>query len=180
MKVYLMNWWKMRKPNILDTVDRCKTIGFAIFVFGLLWLYVTNVEYMWMPFALYILILANRVVDMKKKKQNDDMYDPEVPDAVDKIIQQCFDEFILMNTGYQKEHYINQTEEQEIVNRMIDKVSERISDTIYTKLELYYNSAAVPDIVANKIYMAVMAYVIENNKTKTSVKSKAPDILQSI
>ena len=180
MKVYLMNWWKMRKPNILDTVDRCKTIGFAIFVFGLLWLYVTNVEYMWMPFALYILILANRVVDMKKKKQNDDMYDPEVPDALDKIIQQCFDEFILMNTGYQKEHYINQTEEQEIVNRMIDKVSERISDTIYTKLELYYNSAAVPDIVANKIYMAVMAYVIENNETKTSVKSKAPDILQSI
>ena len=180
MKSRLLNWWKTRKPNVLEMIDKCRTIGFAIFIFGLIWLYFTDIEYMWMPFALYILILANRVVEMKKKKQNDDMYDPEVPDALDKIIQQCFDEFILMNTGYQKEHYINQTEEQEIVNRMIDKVSERISDTIYTKLELYYNSAAVPDIVANKIYMAVMAYVIENNKTKTSVKSKAPDILQSI
>ena len=63
---------------------------------------------------------------------------------------------------------------------MIDKVSERISDTIYTKLELYYNSASVPDIVANKIYMSVMAYVIENNKTKTTIKPKAPDVMQSI
>ena len=180
MKSRLLNWWKTRKPNVFEMTDKCRTIEFAIFVFGLIWLYFTDIEYMWMPFALYILILANRVVDMKKKKQNDDMCDPEVPDALDKIIQQCFDEFILMNTGYQKEHYINQTEEREIVNRMVDKVSERISDTIDTKLELYYNSASVPDIVANKIYMAVMAYVIENNKTKTSVKSKAPDVMQSI
>ena len=42
MKVYLMNWWKMRKPNVFDMIDKCKTIGFAIFVFGLLWLYVTS------------------------------------------------------------------------------------------------------------------------------------------
>lgn len=180
MKVYLLNWWKMRKPNALDMVDRCKTIGFAIFAFGLLWLYVTDVQYMWMPFALYILILANRVVNMKKKKQNDDMYDPNVPDALDKIIQQSFDEFILMNAGFRKEHYINQTEEREIVDRMIDKVSDRISETVYTKLELYYNSTAVPDIVANKIYMAVIAYVIENNKTKSSVSTKASDVMQSI
>lgn len=179
MKVYLMNWWKMRKPNVLDMIDKCKTIGFAIFVFGLLWLYVTNVEYMWMPFVLYILILANRVVDMKKKKQNDDMYDATVPDALDKIIQQSFDEFIMMNAGFQKEHYINQSEEREIVDRMIDKVSDRISETLYTKLELYYNAAAVPDIVANKIYMEVIAYVIENNKTKSSVNT-TPDVMQSI
>ena len=128
MKSRLLDWWKTRKPNVLEMIDKCRTIGFAIFVFGLVWLYFTKVEYMW----------------------------------------------------YQKEHYINQTEEREIVDRMIDKVSERISDTIYTKLELYYNSASVPDIVANKIYMAVMAYVIENNKTKTSVKSKTPDVMQSI
>ena len=69
MKSRLLDWWKTRKPSILEMIDKCRTIGFAIFVFGLVWLYFTKVEYMWMPFALYILILANRVVEMKKKKQ---------------------------------------------------------------------------------------------------------------
>ena len=35
MKSRLLDWWKTRKPSILEMIDKCRTIGFAIFVFGL-------------------------------------------------------------------------------------------------------------------------------------------------
>ena len=69
-----------------------------------------------------------------------------------------------------------------MIDKMVDMVSERISDTIKEKLEAYYDRDSVPNIVSSKIYMAVMAYVITQNQPKDDlpVKKENQPIMRDI
>lgn len=115
----------------------------------------------------YCMVILNRRTNVKEEEIKNKVYDANVPLALDKIINDAFDEYLILNRGYKDEDVpINSTEEKQIVMTLIDSVSARISDEMNIKLSLFYNKSAVPDIISTKIYMSVLAYVIEHNKPK--------------
>lgn len=117
--------------------------------------------------VLYSFMILNRRTNVIEKEFETKLYDPNVPKALDNIIDEAFNEYIFMNIGFKKDNdYINAEEEREIISNMIDSVSSRISSTMLMKLEAFYNKDMVPNIISEKIYMAVTAYVVENNRPK--------------
>lgn len=91
---------------------------------------------------------------------------PSIVEMLDAFIEECFTDYIILNTDFVKDKYISDTEEQKIVNSLVDIVSARISATMYKQLSVYYNEKALPTIISNKIYQVVMNYSIETNATK--------------
>jgi hypothetical protein len=123
--------------------------------------------------VLYTFMILNRRTNVKEKEFEAKLYDANVPKALDTIIDEAFNEYIFMNIGFKKDNdYINAEEEREIINNMIDSVSSRISSTMLMKLEAFYNKDMVPNIISEKIYMAVTAYVVENNRPKPDHNKK--------
>lgn len=125
---------------------------------------------------LYGFMILNRRTNIKETKIKLEAYDPNIPVALDAVIDEAFNEYILFNKGYQKgKVYIKATEEREIINTMVNSVSARISDTMMDKLNAYYNDEMVPEIISAKIFMAVTAYVAENNRTDSTPTKKEVD-----
>ena len=119
----------------------------------------------------YILYKTNIQLEHKTKLLSIEMYDPEIPQILDKIIAEAFDEYFLYNKGFEKDkEYINGDEEKQILNTMINSVSSRLSESTLAKLEAYYNKDMVPNIISSKIYMLITAYVAQNNVPEGSSK----------
>lgn len=95
-----------------------------------------------------------------------------IVELLDEFIEQCFSDYIILNTEYVKDNYISDIEEMHIVNSLVDIVSDRISTTMYKQLSVYYNEQAIPVIISNKIYQVVMNYVITTNATKEIPEDK--------
>ena len=126
----------------------------------------------------YILYKTNDQLKKRDQRFELELYDDKVPEILDKIIDESFNEFFILNKGFEKEKsHINSTEEKEILNSMINIVSSKISYSTMAKLEAYYNKAMVPDIISTKIYMVITAYVAQNN---VPIKDKPDKLLKSI
>ena len=113
-------------------------------------------------------VVICRKTNMDQKETNKDLFDPETPKILNNIIDDAFNEYLIINRAYKDDDVpIKASEEKEIVNIMIDSVSARISDTMMDKLEAYYNKDMVSQIISVKIYMSVMAYVADHNVPKS-------------
>lgn len=91
---------------------------------------------------------------------------PGISDILDEFIQECFNDYTLLNLAYVKDQYISSEAEQKIVSDIATIVSDRISPTMFKQLSVYYNEKAIAGIISNKIYELVMMYTIEMNKPK--------------
>lgn len=91
-------------------------------------------------------------------------------EVLDDFIDKIFDEHIMLKGDYSNVPYINSTEEANLRQEIINKVSSRISSTMYYQLSLYYNKDSIPDIIGEKIYELVSLYVIQHNSTKPLAK----------
>lgn len=91
---------------------------------------------------------------------------PGISDTLDEFIQECFNDYTLLNLAYVKDQYISSEAEQKIVSDIATIVSDRISPTMFKQLSVYYNEKAIAGIISNKIYELVMMYTIEMNKPK--------------
>ena len=90
--------------------------------------------------------------------------DGSIPQILDLIINDCFDDYkvkflVPLNLGH-----INSEEEDNIRRGLAEMVTARISNNTLEKLSVFYNIANIADIIADKIYINVMAYVVEHNK----------------
>ena len=113
---------------------------------------------------IYIFHEYNESMELKKKQMSIDMYDTEIPQVLDNIINESFDEYFLYHKGFEKgKAYINAEEEKDILRIMVDLVSARLSESTIAKLEAYYNKDRVPNIISSKIYMAITSYVVQAN-----------------
>jgi len=132
---------------------------------------------------LYGFILLNRRTNIKADISRRESFDENTPKIIDQIIDESFNEYLVLNRGYKgADEHISSEEEKVMIDKMVDMVSERISDTIKEKLEAYYDRDSVPNIVSSKIYMAVMAYVITQNQPKDDlpVKKENQPIMRDI
>ena len=125
----------------------------------------------------YLLYKLNNQLNEKNKLDKVKIYDTEVVQVLDNIINDAFNEYFMFNEGFKEgKHSISAVQEKEIMDRMVDLVSARLSESTIMKLEAYYNKDAIPDIISSKIFMAITTYVV-NNATSNNQVSKEQKIL---
>lgn len=86
---------------------------------------------------------------------------------LDSILTECLGEYLIVN-GYANIEYITEQDENNINKQVGEMVAKRMSPAVITKLSLIYNSESLSEIIAQKIYISVMSYVIEKNRIKTT------------
>lgn len=94
--------------------------------------------------------------------------DMSIPEILNLIIQDSFDDYKVKTLLPLQEGYINSTREDQIRQALVEMVSGRISNAALDKLSLFYNIQNIAAIMADKIYITVMQYVIEHNASVTN------------
>lgn len=85
---------------------------------------------------------------------------------LDKLIIECFTEYIALNVEYKDITYIDANLETEIAKAVSYNVTERLSPTLITKISLVYNVNNITDLITKKVYLHVLNYSIEKNRVK--------------
>lgn len=137
-------------------------------VFGSLWTIFS--------FALFGILLY--LIDKKDKQQHRLLdisqyeintrtsLDNTIPSALDGFISDCFNDYLVMVLLPKGEEYITEEREQQIIADLSAKVAERISPNFIDKLSQYYNVDTLDKVIADKIYIAVLNYCVNNNTIK--------------
>lgn len=94
--------------------------------------------------------------------------DMSIPEILNLIIQDSFDDYKVKTLLPLQEGYINSTREDQIRQALVEMVSGRISNAALDKLSLFYNIQNIAAIIADKIYITVMQYVIDHNASVTN------------
>lgn len=87
-----------------------------------------------------------------------------IDERLDEMIESCFQEYSLINLFHKDDWYITEQEEININKEINYIVAQRISPVMMEQLSLFYNSEAITDVIAKKIYFKVTTFVIEHNK----------------
>lgn len=85
---------------------------------------------------------------------------------LDKIIQECFSEYTILNLEYRNIEYINEELEQLITQEVAHRVIDRISPTLISKISLIYNISNFDQLLSERVYLATMAYSLQKNELK--------------
>lgn len=135
-------------------------------------------------FLIGILIVLILFYRMNKKHQKQLLeltrYSTNVQAVIDKnivntlndIIDDCFKDYEIMVLIPKNELYITDEREKEIRSDLIEKIVERISPMALDKLSLFYNVHRIDSIIADKVYITVMNYVVSHNSLISSDKNQ--------
>lgn len=133
--------------------------------------------------TIIVLILLNLIIsiyskinDIRIKKINNrnNMYvaninaviDESVYKLLDTLIEECFNEYLVLNVLYNKPDYINNELENEICTNVANLVGSRISPTLIDKLSLVYNPNMIGELIAKKTYIYTLNYTVQTNQPK--------------
>lgn len=89
--------------------------------------------------------------------------DKSIPEILDLIISECFTDYQIKFLLPLQENFITEDREKEIRTALVAIVSDRISKTAMTKISVFYNIENISNIMADKIYICVMDYVVKHN-----------------
>lgn len=87
-----------------------------------------------------------------------------IPEILDLVITECFNDYRIKFLEPIEQGYITSEREIEIRSDLVRIVTGRISEATLDKLSLFYNINSIADILADKIYICVMNYVVDHNK----------------
>ena len=90
--------------------------------------------------------------------------DKSIPAVLETIIQDCFDDYKVKVLIPMNEGVLNSTREAEIRQALVTMVTSRMSNAALDKISLFYNLNNFAAILADKIYIIVMNYVIDHNR----------------
>jgi hypothetical protein len=126
----------------------------------------------------YLMYKLNMYLNEKSKIDKASIYDANIVQVLDDIIQDAFNEYYILNEGFKdNKHAISAAQEKEIMAKMVDAVSARLSECTVMKLEAYYNKDALPDIISHKIFLAITSYVVNNESAPMNKTSKEQKLL---
>lgn len=97
--------------------------------------------------------------------------DEEIPKILELFVQSVFVDYQAKNLVKQENEYIRSDEEQRIVKEVATLCGERISPAMVNKLSLFWNPEVIAAVIADKVYLTVVAYVAQNNAVHNSVSS---------
>ena len=141
--------------------------------YDLLIIYVIAISALLFCLALTVLIIQiilnnkckNKMIELSKHKMHiSAQIDKSIPDLLEFIIQESFEDYIATTLIPLDEGYINSDREKEIRNDLVNVITDRISPVALEKIAIFYNENNIAKIMADKIYISVMAYVVEHNK----------------
>ncbi len=89
--------------------------------------------------------------------------DKTIPELLEYIIQESFRDYEVTTLVPLNEEYINEEREKEIRSELVSIVGERISPVALEKIAIFYNEDNIAKVIADKIYITVMNYVVEHN-----------------
>lgn len=89
--------------------------------------------------------------------------DNKIDEKLDLVVEQCFEEFTILNIAYKSDYYIKEEEEIQINKDICTLVSQRLSEALYEQLCILYNEEAITDIIAKRVYFRVTNFVMEHN-----------------
>lgn len=87
-----------------------------------------------------------------------------IPEILDLVITECFNDYRIKFLEPIERGFITAEREIEIRSDLVRIVTGRISEATLDKLSLFYNINSIADILADKIYICVMNYVVDHNK----------------
>ena len=92
--------------------------------------------------------------------------DKRIPDILLLMIQECFEDYKIKILVPLDEGHINSEREDAIRRDLTTIVATRMSPAMMDKLSLYYNINNIDKVLADKIYITTMNYVVEHNTLK--------------
>lgn len=132
---------------------------------------------------LYLMILANRLLNHKMKKDRLNMINLKEFNDFNKIdgnenildiyINDIFSRYIILNEGTINSTYINEKTEKAMLKALLDQCARNMSKDLRDKLMLYYGTEGFPNIMTEKCYIKVSLYAANINK---SLYAKAPNL----
>lgn len=87
-----------------------------------------------------------------------------IPELLLDVITDSFNDYKLEVLVPLNEGYINEIREHEIRKDLVDKVTSRIAVPVLEKLSLFYNINNIGEIIADKVYIIVVDYVVDHNR----------------
>lgn len=94
--------------------------------------------------------------------------DENIPHILDAVIQDSFVDYQIMTLVPRDELYITEQREKEIREDLVEIVTKRISPMCLDKVGLFYNVHNIDGVIADKIYITVMDYVVKHNAVITA------------
>lgn len=94
--------------------------------------------------------------------------DSSIPEILSMVIRECFEDYQIKTLLPLEEGYINSEREAEIRKGLVEVVTSRLSSATLDKLSLYYNIKNIADIIADKVYITVLNYVVNHNQAVTN------------
>lgn len=98
--------------------------------------------------------------------------DDSIPQILEFIINDAFQDYQIMVLIPKNELYITDEREKEIRRDLVEKVVNRMSPMALDKISLFYNVHKIDEIIADKVYITVMNYVVQHNELITSSTKK--------
>ena len=92
------------------------------------------------------------------------MIDSSIPQILEFIINDAFQDYQIMTLIPRNELYITDEREKEIRHDLVEKVVNRMSPMALDKISLFYNVHKIDEIIADKVYITVMNYVVQHNE----------------
>ena len=127
----------------------------------------------------YILYLKKEKFEFEKRKFEIDSIDlrfmnVDNPESISKIldnyIEDCFNRDVLFPRGLKKDEYINATTEREMLDALLDSVSNNISIQLRNKLDLYYGKDRTDIIIGRKCFVYVSLFAANSNKSTYNLR----------
>jgi hypothetical protein len=93
--------------------------------------------------------------------------DEKIPAILESFVNETFTDYRAMNIDPRTDIvYINDEKEKEIIEDLTKICIERISPAMVDKLSLFWSYNSIGSVVADKIYLTVVAFVAEFNAIK--------------
>ena len=108
--------------------------------------------------------INNKIFSTKEISMLSIKYDKDlIISHLDFIINEALDNYIAMNIVPKNTYYITNQMENDITDKLVDIVSNRIPPLLYSKLSLIYDPGSIGTVIGQRIYTAVLEYVISFN-----------------
>ena len=111
----------------------------------------------------YLNILREKNVIDRDRLIKDIPTDNNILEIIESIIENTLDEYRVLILAPKQVIYINNKQQDEIMEYMSDEVPKRISTIAMKKLEYIYNKDYIGSYIGTTIYMHVLNFVIDYN-----------------
>ena len=83
--------------------------------------------------------------------------------ALDSIIEDSINTYVVLNLGFLEADYIPEKEQQKMIKETYKDVSEKLSPSFIDQLSLLFSKEYIYVEISKRVQLAIMAYIIEKN-----------------